>query len=180
MPSRRSLPPVACWRGVSPSEAAKPRPLLNRLASPTVATTAVAITGPTSGALVNRGSDLADGSDDEGKAAFLRGEDVLDARAHSGSRRIAASDVRRHRLASGLGPLKFWDQAVLLEQGEVVGRAIGGVGPDRAGGVGVIEHRAKLGAVMGRGVGHAEAAHEAVLAVDADVVLVPKIGTAIS
>jgi len=61
---------------------------------------------------------------------------------------------------------------VLLEQGEVLGRAIGGVGPDRAGGVGVIEHRAKLGAVMGRGVGHAEAAHEAVLAVDADVVLV--------
>src|SRR5512132_339283 len=46
MPSRRSLPPVACWRGVSPSEAAKPRPLLNRRASPTVATTAVAITGP--------------------------------------------------------------------------------------------------------------------------------------
>lgn len=52
---------------------------------------------------LRRGSDLADGSDDEGKAAFLRGEDVLDARAHSGSRRIAASDVRRHRLASGLG-----------------------------------------------------------------------------
>lgn len=54
MPSRRSLPPVACWRGVSPSEAANPRPLLNRLASPTVATTAVAITGPTPGASVNR------------------------------------------------------------------------------------------------------------------------------
>jgi hypothetical protein len=57
----------------------------------------------------------------------------------------------------------------LLEQGDVLGRAIGGVGPHHARGVFVIEYRAKLGAVMGRSVGQAEAPHEAVMAIDANM-----------
>jgi hypothetical protein len=46
IPSSRSLPPAVCWRGVRPSQAAKLRPLLRSQALPTVATMAVAMTGP--------------------------------------------------------------------------------------------------------------------------------------
>src|SRR5712692_6440588 len=47
MPSSRSLPPELCCLAVSPSEAAICRPLANWRASPTAATSAEAIIGPT-------------------------------------------------------------------------------------------------------------------------------------
>jgi hypothetical protein len=54
MPPERRLPAVLCWRGVSPSQAAKPRPERQALASGTVARTALATIGPTPGIAVSR------------------------------------------------------------------------------------------------------------------------------
>jgi hypothetical protein len=48
------LPPLERWRGVRPIKAANSRPLAKDATSPTVATTAVAITGPTPGIVINR------------------------------------------------------------------------------------------------------------------------------
>ena len=47
MPFRRDLPPDEYCRGTRPSHAARCRPFLNSLASPTAATIAVAVIGPT-------------------------------------------------------------------------------------------------------------------------------------
>ena len=41
------FPPVENCRGTRPSQAANCRPFLNSFASPTLATTALAVTGPT-------------------------------------------------------------------------------------------------------------------------------------
>ena len=104
--------------------------------------------------------------------AFLGGEDVLDARAHPGPGGIAAGDMRRHLLAPRLFALELRLQPAAVEQGQVGRRAVGGVGPHLAGGVVAIEHGAELTAVVSRRVGDGVAAHKAVLAIDADVVLV--------
>ena len=48
MPSSFARPPVECWRGTSPSHAASSRPLRNSVASPTAATSAVAVSTPES------------------------------------------------------------------------------------------------------------------------------------
>jgi hypothetical protein len=53
IPSNRSLPPEL-FRGVSPNDAAICLPLLNCLASPTLATIAVAMIGPTPRSRCNR------------------------------------------------------------------------------------------------------------------------------
>src|SRR5262249_11047073 len=54
IPNRRSFPPVECWRGTSPSQAAHCRPFLNVLASLTAATRAVALRGPIPGIVISR------------------------------------------------------------------------------------------------------------------------------
>jgi len=46
IPSRRSLPPLPCWRGTRPRAAANCRPLGNWRPSPKVSSTAVAVSGP--------------------------------------------------------------------------------------------------------------------------------------
>ena len=65
-------------------------------------------------------------------------------------------------------------QPTALEQCQVGGRAVGGIGPHIAGGVVAIEHRAELAAVISCRVGNDIAPQETVLAVDADMVLVPE------
>jgi hypothetical protein len=65
-------------------------------------------------------------------------------------------------------------EAATLEQGEVGGRAVGGIGPHIAGGVIAVEHRAALAAVMRCRVRHAIAPQKAVLAVNADMIFVPE------
>jgi hypothetical protein len=94
----------------------------------------------------------ADSAHDEPKSAFLGGEDVLDARAHAGSGCIAARDMGRHLLASGLLALKLCPQTAALEETQIGRRAVGGIGPYIAGGVVAIEHCAELAAVMRRRV----------------------------
>ena len=118
------------------------------------------------------GADHADGAHDQPEAAFLGGEDMLDPRAHPGAGGIAAGDVRRHLASSGLLALELRLEAAALEQGQVRRRAIGGIGPHIAGGVVAIEHRAELAAVICRRMGDGIAPQKAVLAVDADMVLV--------
>src|SRR5882757_9639673 len=54
MPSRRGLPPVVIWRGVSPSHAAMSRPRLKARALPTAAASAVALIVPIPGIVVRR------------------------------------------------------------------------------------------------------------------------------
>ena len=54
MPSRRGLPPVVACRGTSPSHAARLRPRAKVSASPTAATSAVALSAPIPGMLVSR------------------------------------------------------------------------------------------------------------------------------
>ena len=54
MPSRRGLPPVVACRGTSPSHAARLRPRAKVSASPTAATSAVALRAPIPGMLVSR------------------------------------------------------------------------------------------------------------------------------
>jgi hypothetical protein len=49
MPSKRSFPPVVCWRGTHPSQAAHCRPVLHALASLLAATGAVAVQRPRPG-----------------------------------------------------------------------------------------------------------------------------------
>ena len=49
-----SLPPLDLLSGVRPSQAAKSRPVLNCFASPTVATMAEAVIGPTPGIRMRR------------------------------------------------------------------------------------------------------------------------------
>jgi hypothetical protein len=72
------------------------------------------------------------------------GEDVRDPQAHPGPGSIAADEMRRHRLAAGLFALELRPPPPALEEGEVGGRAVGGVGPHRARGVVPIKHGAEL------------------------------------
>ena len=106
------------------------------------------------------------------RSQHLGGKDMLDPRAHPGAGGIAADDVRRHRLAAGLFALELRPQPTALEECQVGGRAVGGIGPHIAGGVVAIEHRAELAAVISRRVGDAVAAQKTVRAVDADMVLI--------
>ena len=48
------MPPLECCRGTIPNHAANCRPFLKVWASPTVATTAVAVIGPTPGTCISR------------------------------------------------------------------------------------------------------------------------------
>ena len=52
------LPPLECCKGVSPTQAAKSRPLLKAFAGGANAATAVAVTGPTPGMVVRRRTSL--------------------------------------------------------------------------------------------------------------------------
>src|SRR5262249_22260569 len=85
---------------------------------------------------------------------------------------VAAGDVRQHFPASRLFPLKLRRQAAALEQGQIGRRTVGGIGPHLTGRVVAIEHRAELAALMCRRVGDSVAPQKAVLAVNADMVLV--------
>ena len=55
MPSKVGLPPLECWRSTTPSHAANWRPLSKFFASPTLATMAVAVSGPIPGTFSSRG-----------------------------------------------------------------------------------------------------------------------------
>lgn len=55
MPSQVGLPPLECWRGTRPSQAASWRPFLKVVASPTAATHAVAVSGPLPSLWASRG-----------------------------------------------------------------------------------------------------------------------------
>src|SRR5215467_9980805 len=65
------------------------------------------------------GAHYTNAADQEPESAFLDGKDVLDPRPHPGTGSIAAGDVIRHFLASGLLALELWPEAATLEQGEV-------------------------------------------------------------
>lgn len=60
----------------------------------------------------------------------------------------AAGDVYGHRLAPGLGPLELRDETPAVEQAQIGGRAVGGIGPHPARQVVRIEQPAELAAVM--------------------------------
>jgi hypothetical protein len=95
-------------------------------------------------------------------------------RPHPDTGSIAAGDVVRHFLAPGFFALELWPGAAAHEQGEIGGRAIGCIGSHVAGGVIAVEYRAELAAVMRCRVRHAIAPQKAVLAVNADMILVPE------
>ena len=69
---------------------------------------------------------------------------MVDPRSHPGTGSVAAGDVVLHLLAPGFLALELRPEAAVREQGQVGGRAVGGIGPHIAGGVVAIEHRAKL------------------------------------
>ncbi len=75
------------------------------------------------------GAGEADGADDQVQAPLLGGKDVLDPGPHLRPRRVAAADVRRHRLAPRFGALELGDQPAAVEQRQVGSRAVGGVRP---------------------------------------------------
>jgi hypothetical protein len=77
--------------------------------------------------------------------------------------------MRRHRLAAGLLALELRPQPTALEEGQVGGRAVGGGGPHRAGGVVPIKRGAELTAVVSRRMGDGVAAQKAEGAINADV-----------
>ena len=66
------------------------------------------------------------------------------------------------------------------QQRDIGRRAVGCIGPNTARCVVRIEHRAKLPAIVGRGIGDRETADEAMPAIDLEMVLVANTGTTIS
>lgn len=88
MPSRRGLPPVVACRGTSPSHAARLRPRAKVSASPTAATSAVALSAPIPGMLVSRraaSSRFASTANSASNAAIL---------SSSASYRVSMSSIR--------------------------------------------------------------------------------------
>ena len=117
-------------------------------------------------------SGQTDGPDDQMEAALLGGEDVLDPCADPGAGRIAAADMGRHRLAARLGALELGLVPAAVEEAQIGLGAICRIGPHAARQVVDVKQASELGAIVGCGMGHREAPHEAVRTVDADMVLV--------
>jgi hypothetical protein len=109
------------------------------------------------------GSGEADRADDKTEPALLVGEDVLDGDPHPRSAGVAAARCGGIGLPRGFGR----HQPAPHQQCDVGDRAVGAVAPNGASGVVRIEQPAELAAIMARGIGHREAADEAVPAVDA-------------
>lgn len=118
------------------------------------------------------GADRADAAHDRAPAALPGGEHMLDQAAPPCPGRLAATDGRRHRPSAWLGALELGHEAAPVERFHIGPAAMGGVGPDPAGRVVRIEHRAELAAVVPRRMRDAETADEAVPAIDAERVLV--------
>jgi hypothetical protein len=76
------------------------------------------------------------------------GKDAFDPRSHPGAGRAAEGDVAWHLLAFGLLALELRSETAAREQGLVGSGAVDGVGPDIAGRVIAIEHRAELAAII--------------------------------
>jgi hypothetical protein len=110
------------------------------------------------------------GAYEEHETVFLDGKRRAQPEAARGR---AAGDMNRHLLASRLFTLELRSATAALEQGQIEGRAVGGVVPNITGSVVAVKRRTELtAAVMRRCVRHAVVPHKAMLAVDADMVLV--------
>jgi hypothetical protein len=117
------------------------------------------------------GAGDADGADEEVHLILLHGEHVFDAGAHLGLERVGASLRLRHRAARRLLAVDAANEAVLLQELLIGFRAIGCVGPDRTGRVGLVEQAlAQPRAFISCGVSGVPAPDQPVLAVDRDVV----------
>ena len=100
MPSSRGLPPVVAWRGTRPSQAARSRPRANVPASPTAATSAVALSAPTPGMVSKRRacrSCSAASANSRSKAAIRSLSDCQRAR-------ISLTSIAMRVLSAGSGP----------------------------------------------------------------------------
>ena len=99
-------------------------------------------------------------------------EDVLDRRTHRRFAGIGPGGAARHRLALGLLAVDLRAQETAGEELLVGLGAIGGVGPDVAGGVVPVDQLGQQRPVVARRIGDRPAADQAMPAVDADMVLV--------
>ena len=90
------------------------------------------------------GSRQADGAHHEFHRPLLPGEDVLDGRTNPRLPAVGAGDVPRHRLARRLLAVDARAEAVARQVSLVGLRAIGGIRPDVAGGVGFRQETGQL------------------------------------
>ena len=119
------------------------------------------------------GAEDANGAHDQTKSAFLGREDVLNAGTHPSASSVAAGDVDRHLATPRLLALELRRQTAALKQGEIRPRTGRRVSQNIAGGVVVVRVPRRAGRRLGRRMSD-RVAPKAVLAVDADVVLVAK------
>src|SRR5215213_1063154 len=115
-----------------------------------------------------------DGAHDQPEAALLGRKHRLNSRAHPRAGSVGPSLHGGEAEPRSAAEVNLRDEAVLLQKRLVGFRAVGRIGPDRAGGVRLVQNRPKLSPVVGCCVRDREPPHEAVGSIDADVVLVAK------
>jgi hypothetical protein len=114
----------------------------------------------------------ADGADDERHRPFWRAKTYSTCARTADFAAFGAGDMRRHRLGLRFLAVDVPGEAARFQMRRVPRRAVGGVRPDPARGVGLVEQRGQLRAVVAGGVGGGLGADQSVAAVDADIVLV--------
>src|SRR5215217_1016926 len=115
-----------------------------------------------------------DGAHDQPEAALLGRTHRLNSRAHPRAGSVGPSLHGGEAEPRSAAEVNLRDEAVLLQKRLVGFRAVGRIGPDRAGRVRLVQNRPKLSPVVGCCVRDREPPHEAVGSIDADVVLVAK------
>jgi hypothetical protein len=115
-----------------------------------------------------------DGPDGRAEPPLPGGEGVLDGGPHPAAAGVATGEVPRHRPAGHAARRapQVADAATAGQEVDAGGRAVGGARPDAAGGVGRVQGRAELAAVVRRRARHGPGPDRPVRAVDAEVVLV--------
>jgi hypothetical protein len=114
----------------------------------------------------------ADGAHEQRHAVLLRSKDMLDAGADPRTRGIGLGLLLGKPAPRWLAELDPLRQAAPLQHFQVALGAVGGVGPDAAGGVPGIQQNWKAAAVVLSGIGDRPPADQSMPPVDADMALV--------
>ena len=113
-----------------------------------------------------------DGPNRKRHQPFLMREDMLDGGPYRRARRVGLGQGRRHRLAARLAEVDLRELSLARQHLLVALGTIGGIGPNRAGGVLRIDEAGELTTVIGGGIGDAPLADQPVPPVGRDMVLI--------